>query len=420
MNEQHIRIPIKAWYGDEEMALSFPERWQVRECRMVGHDTPPLSDEQMAEALQHPIGTQTIKELAQGKKQVVILFDDLTRPAPTWRILPMVLAELHEAGIADDQIRFVTAYANHAAMSQEDFVKKLGKDVVRRYRIYNHNTYEHLTDVGKTSRKTPVLINREVMACDLKIAIGGLIPHLGAGFGGGAKMVLPGVAGIVSAGHNHCVIGKISGDRSKVKFCHGEIETNELRLDLEEAARMVGLDMKIDLLVNNRREIIGVFAGDFIAQHRAGVERARALYTTPIEKESDIVVMNAYPIENQPLKAIWPGRVALKDGGLAVVIAQSIEGQAPHYLAGRFGTDYGGRMWSPPQKLLVPQADRLIVCSSYLSLNDLDAYGPPEKVVACETWEAVLRCLSESYPGKAKVAVYPYTAIQLPPPDSEC
>lgn len=92
---------------------------------------------------------------------------------------------------------------------------------------------------------------------------------------------------------------------------------------------------------------------------------------------------------------------------------------APHYLAGRFGTDYGGRMWNPPKNLLVPQAERLLVCSAYLSRNDLDAYGPPEKVVPCETWEEVLHCLAESHPGPATVSVYPYTAIQLPPAESE-
>jgi len=381
MTTQNIRIPIKAWYGDEEMELNFPNSWEINECRMAGHDTPPLSDEQLREALQNPMETKPLREMALGKKQVVILFDDLTRPAPTWKILPFVLEELHGAGITDDQIRFVTAYANHAAMSQEDFVKKLGKDVVRRYHIYNHNTYEHHVDLGKTSRGTPVLINREVMACDLKIAIGGLIPHLGAGFGGGAKMVLPGVAAITSVDYNH--------------------------------------SMKIDLLVNNRREVIGVFAGDFITQHRAGVKKARQLYATPIIKDSDIVVMNAFPIENQTIKAVWPGRLALKEGGLGVVITQSVEGQAPHYLAGRFGTDYGGKLWGKTQKLLIPQAERILVCSSYLARNDLDTYGPPEKVVPCATWGEVLLHLMESYPEKAKVAVYPYAAIQLPPAKSE-
>jgi len=414
MNTQAVRIPIKAWYGDEEMELNFPETWEVHECRMAGHDTPPLSDEQLREALRNPLGTQPLSEMAQGKKQVVILFDDLTRPAPTWKILPLVLEELQQAGITDDQIRFVTAYANHAAMCQEDFVKKLGKDVVRRFRIYNHNIYEHLVDLGKTSRGTPVLINREVMACDLKIGIGGLIPHLGAGFGGGAKLVFPGVAGIVSTDHNHRIVGKRGGDRSTMKLHLGEIEKNELRQDLEEAVGKVGLDIKIDLLINNRREIIGVFAGDFITQHRAGVERAKQLYATPIIKASDIVVMNAFPIENQVIKSIWPGRAALKEGGVAVVLTHSVEGQACHYLAGRFGTDYGGKLWGVPRQLLIPQAERMLVCSPYLSRNDLDMYGPEEKVTPCTEWGEVLIHLLDSYPQRAKVAVYPYTAIQLP------
>lgn len=245
-------------------------------------------------------------------------------------------------------------------------------------------------DLGKTSRGTPILINREVMACDLKIAIGGLIPHISAGFGGGGKMVLPGVAGIKSTEHNHRVVGKRGMDRSAAKLSHGQVEGNELRQDLEEAAEKVGLDMKIDLLVNNRREIIGVFAGNFIQQHRAGVKKGRELYTTPVVANSDIVVMNAYPIENQTIKAVWPGRLALKEGGLAVIITQSVEGQALHYLGGRFGTDYGGKMWSPPKGLIIPQAEKILVCSSYNSRSDLDTYGPPERVVPCGSWGEVL------------------------------
>ncbi|RMF92224.1 MAG: nickel-dependent lactate racemase [Nitrospinota bacterium] len=418
MQTQTIRIPIKAWYGDEEMELQFPETWEVHECRMAGHDAPPLSEEQLREALRHPVGTEPLREMARGKKQVVILFDDLTRPAPTWKILPYVLEELQEAGITDDQIRFIGAFANHAAMCLEDFVKKLGKDVVRRFRIYNHNPYEHLVDLGKTTRGTPVLINREVMECDLKIGIGGLIPHLGAGFGGGAKLVVPGVAGIVSADHNHRVIGSMGGDRSvEKKFRLGKIEDNEVRQDIEEAVRKVGLDLKIDLLVNNRREIVGVFAGDFIAQHRAGVEKAKQLYATQVVKDCDIVVTNAFPIENQVIKGVWPARLSLKAGGTAVVVVQSVEGQALHYLAGRFGTNYGGNMWGKPQQLLVPQAGRLLVCSSYLSRTDLDMYGPAEKVIPCSTWAEVLIHLLQDHPQQAKVAVYPYAAIQYPAAD---
>ena len=103
MNEQRIRIPIKAWYGDETMDLNFPPQWQVHECRMAGHDTPPLSDQELYDALQSPIGTESLKELARGKKEAVILFDDLTRPAPTAQVLPLVLKELHDAGFTEDR-----------------------------------------------------------------------------------------------------------------------------------------------------------------------------------------------------------------------------------------------------------------------------------------------------------------------------
>ena len=415
MNVQTIHIPIKAWYGDEEMELSFPEAWEVEECRMVGHDTPALSDDGLREALRQPLGTQPLREMARGRKQVVILFDDLTRPAPTWRILPFVLEELLEADIADDRIRFVGAFANHAAMSQEDFVKKLGKEVVERFRVYNHNPYENLVDLGKTSQGTPVLINREVMDCDLKIGIGGLIPHQGAGFGGGAKLVLPGVAGIASADHNHRVVANLGREESDKKESRlGKIEGNPIRQDIEEAVAKVGLDLKIDLLINNRREIVDVFAGDFITQHRAGVEKAKKLYATPIAEECDIVITNAFPIENQATKGVWPGDLSLKEGGTAVVVAQSVEGQALHYLGGRFGSDYGGRNWKKNENLTIPKAGRLLICSSYLSRTDLDTFGPANKVVPCANWEETLAQLQAAYPQKAKVAVYPYAAIQYP------
>ena len=160
--------------------------------------------------------------------------------------------------------------------------------------------------------------------------------------------------------------------------------------------------------------MVGVFAGDFITQHRAGVEKAKELYATPMIKNSDIVVTNTYPIENQAIKAMWPAVHCLKEGGTAVVMTESVEGQALHYLVGRFGTDYGGKMWAMPKRLLIPQARRIVVCSAYLSQTDLDTFGPRDQVVACATWGEVLLHLMEEYPDQAKVAVYPYSAIQYP------
>ncbi|MBS10402.1 MAG: hypothetical protein CME19_02215 [Gemmatimonadetes bacterium] len=411
MAETRVQIPTKVWYGDTETTLSFPEEWDVQECRMAGHDSPPLSDDEIRRALEDTYDSSSLSELARGKHQVVILFDDLTRPAPTSRILPFVLETLSDAGIPDDHIRFVGAYANHAAMSREDFAKKLGEDVMRRFRVYNHNPYEHHVDLGTTSRGTPILVNREVMSCDMKIGIGGLIPHMGAGFGGGAKMVFPGVMSIESVAHNH---GQVRPQpRNTQTGMLGIVDGNVLREDIEEAVSKVGLDMKIDLLINNRRELVGVFAGHFIAQHRAGVARAREQYATACPENMDIVVCNTYPIENQATKGVWPARLSLKAGGTAVVVTQSIEGQALHYLTGRFGTDYGGKLWNPT-KAGVANASKVVVYSEYLSRTDLDRFGPADRVVGYATWEQVIRELRSDYPKDARVAVFPCAAIQCP------
>ena len=411
MPETTVQIPVKAWYGDQETTIAFPEHWSVQECRMKGHNAPALTDAQIREALNSPYESPTLAELAKDRQQAVIMFDDLTRPAPTSRIVPFVLDILAEAGFGDDQIRFVGAFANHAAMSREDFAKKLGNEVMERFRVYNHNPYEHHVDLGSTSRGTPILVNREVMACDLKIGIGGLIPHPGAGFGGGAKMVFPGVMSIDSVAHNHGEIPRKPTDR--VTGMLGIVEGNVVRQDIEEAVGKVGLDMKIDLLVNNRRELVGVFAGDFVAEHRAGVARAREMYATPCPRDMDIVVCNTYPIENQATKGVWPARVSLKEGGTAVVITHTIEGQAMHYLTGRFGSDYGGRLWNAA-KAGIRSAKRVIVYSEYLSRTDLDRFGPQEEVIGCSNWETVIAHLKEDYPDNANVAVFPCAAIQCP------
>ena len=134
---------------------------------------------------------------------------------------------------------------------------------------------------------------------------------------------------------------------------------------------MVGLDFKVDLLINQRREVVQVFAGQFMEQHRAGVAAAQRLYTTPLATECDVVVANTYPIENQATKGIWPASLSLKEGGVAVVVSESVEGQAPHYLVGRFGSDYGGAIWSPVKECPIGKAGLVLVCSRYQSRVDL-------------------------------------------------
>ncbi|MDP2951861.1 MAG: lactate racemase domain-containing protein, partial [Chloroflexota bacterium] len=190
-NAKTIRVPQLPWFGDTELELKVPVSWEVIPCLMRGHNLPPLSRDKVREAFLQPIGTPRLRELARDKREVVVIFDDMARPTKVAEMVPFVLEELREGGIEESGIRFVVGLGAHAAMRRFDFVKKLGEEVAQRFPIYNHNPYENCTPLGQTSRGTPVSINSEVMSCDLKIAIGCIVPHPGAGFGGGAKLICP-------------------------------------------------------------------------------------------------------------------------------------------------------------------------------------------------------------------------------------
>ena len=262
-------------------------------------------------------------------------------------------------------------------------------------------------DVGTTSRGTSVQVNREFASCDLRIAIGSIFPHGSAGFGGGGKLVLPGICGLDTIEYHHKNMREGAG--------FGRLEGNAFRLDLEEAARLAGLHFKVDVVINNKRQAIGLFAGDLVEEHRAGAELARKMYSTEMAEGADIVVSNAYPDEAQIGRARRCINSSLKEGGDAVIITHSKDGQCLHQFAGRFGTDYGGRAYNPkPESGGLDKAGRIIVMAPSLAKVDRDRCGPPEKVIWCRNWSAVQAEITGSHGPGTKVAVYPYAALQMP------
>ena len=196
MSPLRFEVPAWEWYGWEPETLEFPAGWTICEQRMNGHYANPLTQSDMTERMANPMGTPPLMELAKGKRRCAVIFDDMTRPTRTWQLLPTILDELHAGGITDDNIVFVMAQGAHGARRLQDFQKKLGVNIPERHLVFNHNAYAGTVHLGETSRGTPVHVNREVMSCDLKVSIGSIMPHFGYGFGGGSKMLLPGVTGI--------------------------------------------------------------------------------------------------------------------------------------------------------------------------------------------------------------------------------
>jgi nickel-dependent lactate racemase len=416
MPSNKVTIPIACWGENTTLDLTFPEDWKITHCTMKGHDAPGVSDGEIRDALGHTYGTPPLREMARGRKRVAILFDDLIRPTPAYRVAPFVVEELHRAGISDDQIRFVAAIGTHAPMTREEFVKKLGEGIVERYPVYNHNIYDNVTEVGKTSFDTPVFINREVASCDLKIGIGGVLPYFGKWVhNGGGKIILPGVSGIETIYDYHITFYERMKDRPQDPRVVEGIPP--YRVNLEEAARLAGLDMKVDLIQNNRREVAKVFAGDFIQTHRCASAYGRGHYTTPVAPPSDIVILNSYPKEDQPLCGLWLAVRSVKPGGDVVIVSHSTNGLShTHYLFGRFGTDFGGRGWGPGRHFQIGEAGRVIFCSPYPTRYDMDNYKG-DNVHFVKTWDETRALLEQGRSQPATVAVYPYGAIQMPEAD---
>jgi len=402
-----ITLPKQPWHGQGLLTIDLPDDWEVQYCPMHGWDKAPLTAEHLCARIKEPIGTSSLEELARGKKRAVIIFDDMTRPTRTYEIAPLILEILHQAGLTADQITFVCALGTHGALTMADFRKKLGSTVIEKYRVFNHNIYENCIAAGVTKRGTRVMFNREVMEADLKIGIGCVTAHVQAGFSGGGKLFLPGVAHIDSISHYHLEVEQM-GKETTGMGCH---EGNILRQEINEAAAMARADFIINVLVNGRGETTHLFAGDLLAAHDAAVVAAKKHYRTePMPAGNELVIANAFSKPNEMGIAVLMGVLALKDRkGTVVVIANSPEGQVPHYLLGRFGRDYGGRQF--PVGSIPPGID-LIVMTAYPDRTILDWFSNPDTATVVRNWDEVMEKIRPRLSAGSKVAVLPDATMQ--------
>lgn len=402
-----IKVPQLLWYDNSQLELDFPASWSLSYCPPAGGEAKKLTPAEIQRAFANPIGSSPIHAIAKGKKEVAILFDDLSRPTPAYEIVPYVLKELEKAGIADQQIRFIAALGAHGSQTAIDFQKKLGRDILDRFPVYNHHAFGRCKTIGKTSRGTPVAINEEVMACDLKIGIGCVLPHPFSGFGGGAKIILPGVAHIESITYNHGTILKENPEAVGL----GKIEGNIPRLDMEEACRMAGLDIKIDAIVNLHGEITGLYVGDPILEHREATKTAFDAYATDPVSDMDIVVVNAYAKSNESAIALFIGIPALKEtGGDMVVICNEPAGQVVHYLFGEFGrcAEEGVNLPQP----LPTKIKRIIILSPFRDEVGACLFRKAGNIIWVKTWEEALKLLKEEWGDSAKACLYPDGTMQ--------
>jgi nickel-dependent lactate racemase len=405
-----IRVPSRLWYGNEERELAFPNIWDVDNLTSPGFEKPGLTTEQIRERIDNPVEGPALAELAKGKQQAVIVFDDMTRPTPVKDVAPHILEILHRAGMKKDQIRFLWALGSHGAYDMIAARKKLGMEIVENYAVYNHDAFQNTVRVGRTPKGVELWFNKGFIACDLKIGIGCITAHVHAGFGGGAKLILPGVAGIESINQFH---NQYYRDPSRTGL--GNFDQNIMREECDAAGDLAGLHFKVDCLVNRRGEIASMYAGYFRATHAAGAKEGEEHYGIETSGGYDIAVSNAYGKANESSISRRLAIAILKSGGggTGVIIADAPEGQVPHYVFRSWGTDYGGRHFNALSKGFIHEfMKKLIVLNPHPTPTCIDWIGHPDEVTVVKTWPEVLELLQKDYPGAARVGVIQDGTVQ--------
>jgi len=407
---QIFKIPWAAWYGDEDIALEFPDTWDVTLFNMK--DAPVISKEEIRTAINNPIGTPTILEIAKGKQNAVIAIEDISRPSYLEEILSIVLEQLNNAGITDEKITIIYALGSHRPLNRRDSIKKVGLSIVDRINIENHHPYENLIYIGESQIGTPIYLNKTYYDADLKIAIGTVVPHPLAGYGGGAKIILPGISGIETLYANH-VVG-VKGSSGGIGF------VTKLRKDIEDVCKKVGLDFSINIVSTMRRGIAGIFTGYFIDAHRKAMELANDVYSTelPSGMDLDVGFFNLYPEDTELCQAIkglnfiFSSKNFLKSNSAIIFLTAASEGRGYHSLQGETGAK------------LYQNWEDSIVFKGFLKRKNFGIFSPninrqdvlhlyPEKTIFKKNFEDMVSALENIYGETPKVGIFP-CSIQLP------
>ena len=296
---------------------------------LTGNPVAPglRGEEEVRRALREPIGSKPLREIVKPGEKIAIITSDITRPMPTYKVMPALLDELYAAGVAKEDITLVFALGSHRKHTPEEQKKLAGERAWQEIRCIDGDADDCIL-LGTTKAGTPVEMTRVVAEADRRVCLGNIEFHYFAGYSGGAKALMPGVStrAAIQANHSMMVLPEC---------CAGALETNPLRMDIEEAGQITGIDFIVNVVLSEQKEILNAVAGHHIEAHRAGCAYLDGLYSKPIREKADIVLvsqggapkdLNLY----QTQKALDNAKHAVKNGGVIILIGSCKEGLGEH------------------------------------------------------------------------------------------
>jgi len=315
-------------YGKAKLCckLSDEELAGVLTSALHGH-SPRMPEETLVkQALENPVGSERLCEMAKGKKNIVVIASDHTRPVPSRIIMPEILREIRSTN-PTAQITILVATGCHRTTTRQELIEKFGADIVDRERIYVHDCddREKLVNIGKLPSGGDCEISAIACRADLLVAEGFIEPHFFAGFSGGRKSVLPGVSGRSTVLANHCA-EFIDSPYAKT----GILENNPIHEDMLWAAKQAKLRFIVNVVLNAEKEIIFAAAGDSEAAHRAGTDFLTSLCgVDAVEADVAITTNGGYPLDQnvyQAVKGMTAGEATVKKDGVIIMLAASNDG----------------------------------------------------------------------------------------------
>ncbi len=319
---------VDVWlpFGKTEVCIRIPTR------NFLGiiepKEKPGVADSrvEVERALNEPVGTKRLSEIAKSGDKAAIVVDDATRATPSYLMVPPILDELNKAGVKDEDITVIFGCGTHRAVTLEEMKTLVGEETLERVKTISHDCRaKDLVYLGKTKTLgTKVYVNKVFAEADVKVLTGDIGLHYYAGYGGGRKSVLPAISGIETIQHNHAAI-------LHPKAQTGILEGNPIHEDMVEAARLAKPDFILNIVTNSKGELVKAFAGDLEKVHSEGERLVDEMYRVPIEQKAKIVVVSSggHPFDInlfQAYKGVDCALKAVRKGGAIIWVAECPEG----------------------------------------------------------------------------------------------
>ena len=376
---------VKFPYGKEFLEYDFNDNELIGVLESSIEEYKPLgtAEELVKAAMENPIGSPRLSELAKGKKNIVIIASDHTRPVPSKVIIPPMLREIRE-GNPDAEITILIATGCHRGTTRDELVAKFGEEIVDSVNIYVHDCDERekLVNLGKLPSGGDCEVNSIAVNADLLVAEGFIEPHFFAGFSGGRKSVLPGVCGRKTVLANHCA--EFIADKNART---GILDGNPIHKDMLWAAETAGLKYVVNVVLNAEKQAIYAVAGDTFEAHKKGVEFLCEQCGAKAQPADIVLTTNGgYPLDQnvyQSIKGMTAGEATVKDGGVIIMISKCNDGVGGDHFYHQMAEEKDvnkimselmsrGRLETLPDQWMTQILSRILLKASVIYVSEMD------------------------------------------------